>query len=101
MNWHLRFFGYILQSLVNILEEPSSDVELVKAMSSINSLGLESAHLGSLVTKCNGIRSLLAVCIDAVSSTVRSSALRTLAMVCCSSDSIRQFEKVIDNHLLF
>lgn len=79
---------------MNVLEEPSTDAELVKAMSSINGLGLESIHLGILVTKCNGIRSLLAVCIDAVSSTVRSAALRTLAMVCCSSDSIRQFEKV-------
>ncbi|XP_025411976.1 protein inscuteable homolog isoform X2 [Sipha flava] len=82
-----------IQSLVNILEEPSTDIELVKTMSSINSLGLESVHLGSLVTKCNGVRSLLTVCLDAVSSTVRSAALRTLAMVCCSSDSIRQFEK--------
>lgn len=80
---------------MNILDEPSTDIELVKAMSSINSLGLESVHLGSLVTKCNGVRSLLTVCIDAVSNTVRSAALRTLAMVCCSSDSIRQFEKVI------
>lgn len=80
--------------MVNILEEPSTDIELVKAMSSMNSLGLESVHLGSLVTKCNGVRSLLVVCIEAVSSTVRSAALRTLAMVCCSLDSIRQFEKV-------
>lgn len=80
---------------MNILEEPSTDIELVKTMSSINSLGLESVHLGSLVTKCNGIRSLLTICIDAVSSTVRSAALRTLAIVCCSSNSIRQFEKVI------
>lgn len=69
-------------------------MELVKAMSSINSLGLESVHLGSLVTKCNGVRALLTVCIEAVSGTVRSAALRTLAMVCCSPDSIRQFEKV-------
>ncbi|XP_015380018.1 PREDICTED: protein inscuteable homolog [Diuraphis noxia] len=82
-----------IQSLVDILEEPSTDIELVKTMSSINSLGLESVHLGSLVTKCNGVRSLLTVCIEAASSVVRSAALRTLAMVCCSSDSIRQFEK--------
>ncbi|VVC30242.1 Hypothetical protein CINCED_3A021057 [Cinara cedri] len=80
-----------IQSLVNILEEPSTDIELVKTMSSINSLGLDSVHLGNLMTKCDGVRSLLTVCLDAVSSTVRSAALRTLAMVCCSSDSIRQF----------
>lgn len=79
---------------MDVLEEPSTDVELIKALSSINSMGLESFHLSGLVTKCNGIRSLLAVCLDAVSSTVRSAALRTLATVCCTSDSIGQFEKV-------
>ncbi|XP_050431428.1 protein inscuteable homolog [Adelges cooleyi] len=82
-----------VQHLIDILEEPSTDVELVKAMSSINSLGLDSVHLGSLVTKCNGIRALLTVCIEAASGTVRSAAMRTLAMVCCSADSVRQFEK--------
>jgi len=88
---------FTVQSLVNVLEEPSTDAELIKAMSSINSTGLESSHLSGLVTKCNGIRSLLSVCLDAVSGTVRSAALRTLAMVCCTSDSVRQFEKVINN----
>lgn len=84
--------------LVNALDEPGTDAELVKAMSGIDGLGLEPVHLGSLVAKCNGVRSLLTVCIDASSSAVRSSALRTLAVVCGSSDSVGQFEKVCNKH---
>lgn len=84
---------------MNVLDEPGTDAEFVKAMSGIDGLGLEPVHLGGLVAKCNGIRSLLTVCIDATSSTVRSSALRTLAVVCGSSDSVEQFEKVCNKHL--
>lgn len=82
------------QSLIQILEEPASDVTLLSALSGLTGMGLEATHLASLVARCNGVRAILAICLDSRWTTVRIAALRTLATVCCSAQSIRQLEKV-------
>nr|XP_018900501.1 PREDICTED: uncharacterized protein LOC109032696 [Bemisia tabaci] len=82
-----------IKSLIQILEEPASDVTLLSALSGLTGMGLEATHLASLVARCNGVRAILAICLDSRWTTVRIAALRTLATVCCSAQSIRQLEK--------
>lgn len=86
--------------LIAVLEEPASNLALLSALSSLTGLGLEGTHLGQLMLKCSGVRALLGLCIDSQCVSVRTAALRTLATVCCSSQTIRQFEQVI-NSILF
>ncbi|XP_069679200.1 protein inscuteable homolog [Periplaneta americana] len=79
--------------LVGVLEEPSSDMALRSALSSLTTLGLEGPHLSRLVAQCSGVRALLAVCLESRSSTIRTAALRALATVCCVVEAIRQLEQ--------
>ncbi|XP_067000307.2 protein inscuteable homolog [Anabrus simplex] len=79
--------------LVNVLEEPTSEMALRSALSSLSTLGLEGRHLSGLVAQCGGVRALLSVCIESRSSSIRTAALRALATVCCVADSIRQLEQ--------
>lgn len=90
-----------LQVLTNVLEEPSSNLALLSALSSLTGLGLEGPHLGQLMCQCSGIRALLTVCIDSHCLSVRTAALRTLALVCSCTQAIRQFEKVKLFYLYF
>ncbi|KAG8261869.1 protein inscuteable homolog isoform X2 [Homalodisca vitripennis] len=82
-----------IKLLVGVLEEPSSSLALLSALSALSGLGLEAPHLGELMSRCAGIRALLVVCIDSRSTSIRTAALRILATVCCSSLTIRQFEQ--------
>ncbi|PSN45369.1 hypothetical protein C0J52_07538 [Blattella germanica] len=80
--------------LVGMLEEPTSNLALRSALSSLTALGLEGPHLSRLVAQCSGIRALLAVCLESQSSTIRTAALRALATICCVVEAIRQLEQV-------
>lgn len=77
-----------------MLEEPRTELALRTALSVLTTLGLEGNQLGEMVSRCGGIRALLAICLEARATAVRVSALRALATVCCVSDTIRQFEQV-------
>lgn len=80
--------------MVRVLEEPKTELALRTALSALTTLGLEGNQLCELVSKCGGIRALLAVCLEARATAVRVSALRALATICCVSATIRQFEQV-------
>ncbi|XP_054262354.1 protein inscuteable homolog [Macrosteles quadrilineatus] len=82
-----------IKLLVAVLEEPSSNLALLSALSAFSGLGLEPGHLGDLMSRCCGIRALLGLCLDSKSASVRTASLRILATVCCSSATIRQFEQ--------
>lgn len=77
-----------------VLEEPWSSAALLSALSTLSGLGLEAPHLGKLMSHCGGVRALLSLCVDSKSTSVRSASLRLLATVCCSAQTIRQFEQV-------
>ncbi|KAJ9578976.1 hypothetical protein L9F63_024915, partial [Diploptera punctata] len=79
--------------LVGVLEEPTSDLALRSAISSLTTLGLEGPHLSRLVAQCSGIRALLTVCLESQSSSIRTAALRALATICCVVEAIRQLEQ--------
>jgi hypothetical protein len=80
---------------VGVLEEPTSDMALRSALSSLIALGLEGPHLSRLVAHCSGVRALLSVCLESRSSSIRTAALRALATVCCVVEAIRQLEQVL------
>ncbi|KAK6626100.1 hypothetical protein RUM43_006404 [Polyplax serrata] len=82
-----------IQALIRVLEEPRTELTLRTALSALTSLGLESNQLGLVVSKCGGIRALLAICLEARATAVRVSAHRALATVCCVAETIRQFEQ--------
>jgi hypothetical protein len=79
---------------VGVLEEPTSDMALRSALSSLIALGLEGPHLSRLVAHCSGVRALLTICLESRSSSIRTAALRALATVCCVVEAIRQLEQV-------
>lgn len=82
---------------MEVLEEPTSDMALRSALSSLAALGLEGPHLSRLFAHCSGVHALLSICLESRSSTIRTAALRALATVCCVVESIRQLEQVIYN----
>lgn len=79
---------------MEVLEEPTSDMALRSALSSLTAFGLEGPHLSRLVAHCSGVRALLSICLESRSSTIRTAALRALATVCCVAEAIRQLEQV-------
>lgn len=88
--------------MIGILEEPKTELALRTALTVLTNLGMEENQLGKMVSKCGGIRALLAICLEARGTTVRISALRALSTVCCIGDTIRQFEQVIKRrHFIF
>lgn len=80
---------------MGVLEEPTSDMALRSALSSLIALGLEGPHLSRLVAHCSGVRALLSICLESRSSSIRTAALRALATVCCVVEAIRQLEQVL------
>ena len=89
------------QVLVGVLEEPTSDLALRSAISSLTTLGMEGPHLSKLVANCSGVRALLSVCLESQSPTIRTAALRALATICCVVEAIRQLEQVIQYIILY
>lgn len=87
--------------MIGILEEPKTELALRTALTVLTNLGMEENQLGKMVSKCGGIRALLAICLEARGTTVRVSALRALSTVCCTGDTIRQFEQVLNDAILF
>lgn len=79
---------------MGVLEEPTSDMALRSALSSLIALGLEGPHLSRLVAHCSGVRALLSICLESRSSSIRTAALRALATICCVVEAIRQLEQV-------
>lgn len=82
------------QALVHALEEPKTELALRTALSALMSLDLEGSVLSHLVARSEGVRALLAVCLEARATAVRVMALRAMTVVCCMSETIRQFEQV-------
>nr|CAD7461562.1 unnamed protein product [Timema tahoe] len=79
--------------LVNVIEEPGTEMALRAALSSLCDLGTEGPHLIRLVAECEGVNALLAVVLESRSSSIRTAALRSLSTVCCVTDTIRRFEQ--------
>lgn len=75
------------------MEEPQTELALRAALSALCSLGLEGGQLAELVARCEGVRALLSVILEARSTAIRVSGLRALATVCAVSDTIAQFQK--------
>ncbi|XP_065207501.1 protein inscuteable homolog isoform X2 [Planococcus citri] len=97
-----KFFSRFVDSVLiqqitllsSILENPSSEITLLNALSSISTLSTNTSRVSELITHFNGIQNLLSICAHSISSiNVRTAALRTLAAVCQNSVSIRQLEK--------
>ncbi|KAL0272723.1 UNVERIFIED_CONTAM: hypothetical protein PYX00_005585 [Menopon gallinae] len=82
-----------VKALVHALEEPKTELALRTALSALMSLDLEGSVLSHLVARSEGVRALLAVCLEARATAVRVMALRALTVVCCVSETIRQFEQ--------
>lgn len=81
------------QAIVSVLEEPQTELALRAALSALCSLGLEGGQLAELVARCEGVRALLAVILEARSTAVRVSGLRALSTVCAVSETIAQFQR--------
>nr|CAD7264000.1 unnamed protein product [Timema shepardi] len=79
--------------LVNVIEEPGTEMALRAALSSLCDLGTEGPHLIRLLAECEGVNALLAVVLESRSSSIRTAALRSLSTVCCVTDTIRRFEQ--------
>ena len=76
------------------MDEETSEREVESAVSEITALGVYGGHICKLVSKMDGIRALLGVCIDSKFRSLRALALRALATVCCVAEGIDKFEKV-------
>jgi hypothetical protein len=77
-----------------VLEEPTSDMALRSALSSLIALGLEGRHLSRLIAYCSDVRDLLSISLESRSSSIRTSALRALATICCVVEAIHQLDQV-------
>lgn len=85
----------MLLSLVK--DSQTQSTTMVKTLSTITSLGTQIRHIGELVSYCDGVKYLLPLCGVSYTSDIRTGALRALAIICCYSGSLKQFEKVIIN----
>lgn len=89
-----NLLGVQVQLLVNLIEEPGSQLRLRAVLSGITMLAMQCERLSNLVVRTGGPRMLLILCVECKASTVRTMALRALATICCSTMAIRQLEQV-------
>ncbi|CAH1393674.1 unnamed protein product [Nezara viridula] len=81
-----------IKMLIDLLKNEKSPSSLAIILSGIGSLGLHVSHLADLMAYCSGISHLLSVFVNCSSPAVHTAALNILSTICCTPDSVRQFE---------
>ncbi|XP_046378555.2 protein inscuteable homolog [Haliotis rufescens] len=85
--------GYLVQRLVDTLDEASVLSAVNSAISNVISLGLEGEHMCYVLAREGGVRALLDICRTDSLEFAHAQALRALATVCCVPESIMELEK--------
>ncbi|GAB6019450.1 hypothetical protein CHUAL_001029 [Chamberlinius hualienensis] len=81
-----------VKEIVDVLEEPPSFLAVKIATSVLSILGIQDDELSRMVAVAGGVRVLLTVCIDPRYRLIRTKALRSLATLCCVTESICELE---------
>ncbi|XP_041352580.1 protein inscuteable homolog [Gigantopelta aegis] len=85
--------GYLVQKLVDLLDEASAPSAVNSAIESFISLGLDGEHMCYILAREGGVRSLLDICRTDSLVFAHSQALRALATLSCVPESIMEFER--------
>ncbi|XP_013413958.1 protein inscuteable homolog isoform X1 [Lingula anatina] len=85
--------GYLIQQMIQSIEDATSPHFISASLSHLISLGLEGEHMCFLIAREGGVRVLFEVCRQSKFEFAHSQALRAIATVCCVSESILELEK--------
>uniref|UniRef100_K1PX53 Inscuteable-like protein n=1 Tax=Magallana gigas TaxID=29159 RepID=K1PX53_MAGGI len=85
--------GYLVQKIVDILDEANDPMVLSQAIGSVVSLGLEGEHMCYIIAREGGVRALLDICRTENLRFCHAQSLRALATISCVTESIFEMEK--------
>ncbi|KAK3097404.1 hypothetical protein FSP39_009333 [Pinctada imbricata] len=85
--------GYLVQRVVDTLDEANDPVTLSNCMGAVVSLGLEGEHMCYIIAREGGVRALLDICRTDSLHFAHSQALRALATISCVNESLFEIEK--------
>ncbi|XP_052277363.1 protein inscuteable homolog [Dreissena polymorpha] len=85
--------GYLVQKLVETLDESHTPLALTSCISTVISLGLEGEHMCYVLSREGCIRALFEISRTDTLEFAHVQSLRALATICCVPESILELEK--------
>ncbi|XP_061185599.1 protein inscuteable homolog [Saccostrea echinata] len=85
--------GYLVQKIVDILDEANDPMVLSQAIGSVVNLGLEGEHMCYILAREGGVRALLDICRTENLRFCHAQSLRALATISCVTESLFEIEK--------
>ncbi|XP_052810530.1 protein inscuteable homolog [Mya arenaria] len=85
--------GYLVQKLVETLDESHTPLALTSCISTVISLGLEGEHMCYILSREGCIRALFEISRTDTLEFAHVQSLRALATICCVPESILELEK--------
>ncbi|KAL4233063.1 hypothetical protein ACF0H5_007749 [Mactra antiquata] len=85
--------GYLVQKIVETLDESHTPLALTSCISTVISLGLEGEHMCYILSREGCIRALFEIARTDTLEFAHVQSLRALATICCVPESILELEK--------
>ncbi|XP_045197348.1 protein inscuteable homolog [Mercenaria mercenaria] len=85
--------GYLVQKIVETLDESHTPLALTSCISTVISLGLEGEHMCYILSREGCIRALFEIARTDTLEFAHVQSLRALATICCVAESILELEK--------
>uniref|UniRef100_A0A0A9Y442 Protein inscuteable homologue C-terminal domain-containing protein n=1 Tax=Lygus hesperus TaxID=30085 RepID=A0A0A9Y442_LYGHE len=83
-----------MEVLIGVMESVESSTAIMTILSSFTNLGLLCDHLGSLLSRCNGISAVLDISVHCTNPLARIMALKLLSSVLSAPSAITSFSEV-------
>ncbi|KAL3881407.1 hypothetical protein ACJMK2_027852 [Sinanodonta woodiana] len=85
--------GYLVQKIVDSLDESHTPETLISTITTVTSMGLEGEDMCYIMAREGAVRALFEICKTESLAFVHVQALRALATICCVAESILELEK--------
>ncbi|KAF6216844.1 hypothetical protein GE061_001194 [Apolygus lucorum] len=83
-----------MEVLIGVMDSVESPTAMMTILGSFTNLGLLCDHLGSLLSRCNGISTVLDISVHCANPLARIKALQLLSSVLCAPGAIASFSEV-------
>ncbi|KAK3595203.1 hypothetical protein CHS0354_021518 [Potamilus streckersoni] len=85
--------GYLVQKLVDSLDESHTPASLISAINTVISMGLAGEDMCFIMAREGSVRALFEICKTESLEFVHVQALRALTTICCMAESILELAK--------